>query len=96
MLPWILEKTEEVSYPLGETDQYGDQSKDILNSILKEEQLYSTANDPETTNDPQNGPQMILDRKWSPKSTANDPERKIGMTCTQVSGFLLVRHVTVS
>ena len=41
--------------------------------------LYSTANDPETANDPQNGPQMILDRKWSPKSTANDPERKIGM-----------------
>ena len=38
-----------------------------------------TANDPETANDPQNGPQMILDRKWSPKSTVNDPERKIGM-----------------
>jgi len=37
MLPWILEKTEEVSYPLGEMDQYEDQSKDILNSILKEE-----------------------------------------------------------
>ena len=32
-----------------------------------------------TANDPQNGPQMILDRKWYPKSTANDPERKIGM-----------------
>ena len=27
-------KTEEVSYPLGETDQYEDQSKDILNSII--------------------------------------------------------------
>ena len=25
--------------------------------------LYSSANDPETTNDPQNRPQMILDRK---------------------------------
>ena len=25
--------------------------------------LYSTANDPPTANDPQNGPQMILDRK---------------------------------
>ena len=48
--------------------------------------LYSTANDPETANDPQNGPQMILDRKWSPKSTANDPVRKIGMTWTQVGG----------
>ena len=42
-----------------------------------------TATDPETVNDPQNGRQMILDRKWSPKSTANDPERKIGMTWTQ-------------
>ena len=39
-----------------------------------------------TANDPQNGPQMILDRKWSSKSTANDPERKMGMTWTQVSG----------
>ena len=29
--------TEEVSYLLRETDQYEDQSKDILNSILKEE-----------------------------------------------------------
>ena len=26
-----------VNYPLGETDEYEDQSKDILNSILKEE-----------------------------------------------------------
>ena len=32
-----------------------------------------TANDAETANDTQNGPQMILDRKWSPKLTANDP-----------------------
>ena len=38
-----------------------------------------TANDPETTNDPQNGPQMILDRKWSLKSTANDPVKTWGM-----------------
>ena len=45
-----------------------------------------TANDPETANDPQNGPRMILDRMWSPKSTANDPERKVGMTWTEVSG----------
>ena len=30
-------KTEEVSYRLRKTDQYEDQSKDILNSILKEE-----------------------------------------------------------
>ena len=38
-----------------------------------------TANDPETANDPQNGPQMILDRKWSLKSTANDPVKSWGM-----------------
>ena len=30
-------KTEEGSYPRGETDEYEDQSKDILNSTLKEE-----------------------------------------------------------
>ena len=42
-------------------------------------ELYSTANDPETANDPQNGPQMILDRKWSLKSTANDPVKTWGM-----------------
>ena len=29
--------TEEVRYLLGETDQYEDQSRDILNSILEEE-----------------------------------------------------------
>ena len=29
-------KTEEVSYPLGETDEYEDQSKNILNSVVKE------------------------------------------------------------
>ena len=37
------------------------------------------ANDPETANDPQNGPQMILDCKWSLKSTANDPVKTWGM-----------------
>ena len=30
-----FKKTEEVSYPLREMDQYEDQSKDILNSIFK-------------------------------------------------------------
>ena len=35
--------------------------------------MYSTANDP------QKGPQMILDRKWSLKSTANDPMKTWGM-----------------
>ena len=38
-----------------------------------------TANDPETANDPQNGPQMILDRKWSPRLTANHPVKTWGM-----------------
>ena len=33
----LRRKTEEVKYPFGKTDQYEDQSKDILNSILKDE-----------------------------------------------------------
>ena len=33
----LRRKTGEVSYPLGETDQYEDHSKDILNSIPKKE-----------------------------------------------------------
>ena len=35
----LKRKTEEVSYPLGETEEYQDQSKDILNSILNEDVL---------------------------------------------------------
>ena len=54
-----------------------------LRSTVQYRKWSPTTTDPETANDPQNGPQMILDRKWSPKSTANDPERKIGMTWTQ-------------
>ena len=38
-----------------------------------------TANDPKTGNDPQIGPQMIPNRKWSPMWTANDPSGKRGM-----------------
>ena len=51
-------------------------------------ELYSAADDPQPQMIPR--PQMIpkMDRKWSPKSTANDPERKMGMTWTQVSGSL--------
>ena len=41
--------------------------------------LHSTANDTQTENDPQNGPQMILVRKWSLLSTANDPVKSGGM-----------------
>ena len=58
----------------------------LYNCTVQYRNWSPTANDPETANNPQNGPQMILDRKWSPKSTANDPERKIGMTWTQFSG----------
>ena len=32
----LRKKTEEVSYLFGETDQFDDQSKDILKSFLKE------------------------------------------------------------
>ena len=32
----LRRRTEEVSYPLREVDQYEDQSKDILNSILSD------------------------------------------------------------
>ena len=35
----LKRKTEEVSYPQGETKEYQDQSKDILNSILNEDFL---------------------------------------------------------
>ena len=55
----------------------------FLRSLLRENgrsvhyrKWIPTTNDPDTANDPQNWPQMILDRKRSPKSTANDPERK--------------------
>ena len=48
----------------------------ILNRRLG---LYESANDPRTANDPQIGPQMISDRKWSPYWAANDPDQKIGM-----------------
>ena len=32
----------------------------------------AAVNDPQTANDPQTGPQMIPNRKWSPMWTAND------------------------
>ena len=38
-MPILKRKTEEVNYPLGETEEYQDQSKDILNSILNEDVL---------------------------------------------------------
>ena len=50
-----------------------------VTSAVQYRKWSPTANDPETANDPQNGPQMILDRKWSLKSTANDPVKTWGM-----------------
>ena len=38
-------------------------SSDLYFKYLYVSVLYSTANDPETANDPQNGPPMVLDRK---------------------------------
>ena len=50
-----------------------------MQSTVQYRKWSPTANDPETANDPQNGPQMILYRKWSLKSTANDPVKTWGM-----------------
>ena len=50
-----------------------------VTSAVQYRKWSPTANDPETANDPQNGPQMILDRKWSLKSTAHDPVKTWGM-----------------
>ena len=56
--------------------------------------LYSAANDPQTGNDPQIGPQMIPNRKWSPMWTANDPAGKQRMARILVSWiFFLIGDV---
>ena len=59
-----------------------------------------TANDPQTGNDPQIGPQMIPNRKWSPMWTANDPAGKRGMAWSLVSWiffyFLCYFHIYLS
>ena len=54
-----------------------------------------TANDPETANDLQNGPQIILDRKWSLKSTTNDPVKTWGMEWI-LSDWLQKRNLFLS
>ena len=51
----------------------------VILSAVQYRKWSPTANDPETANDLQNGPLMILDRKWSLKSTANDPVKTWGM-----------------
>ena len=51
---------------------------------------------PRPQKDPQNGLQMILDRKWSPKSTTNDPERKVEMAWTHCANFIITKSQTKS
>ena len=46
---------------------------------LQRRKWSPTADDPQTGNGPQIGPQMTPNRKWSPMWTANDPRRKIRM-----------------
>ena len=65
--------------------------RSIIEYLFHRWPLYSTANDPETANDPQNGPQMILDRKWSLKSTANDPVKTWGMEWTDYKKGLIIK-----
>ena len=48
-----------------------------------------TANDPQTGNDPQIGPLMIPNRKWSPMWTTNDPRRKRLMAWNVFKFFFL-------
>ena len=55
--------------------------------------VYSTANNPQ--------PQMILDRKWSRKSTANDPVKTWGMEWIlwdwlQKTGLVIKRNLFLS
>ena len=40
--------------------------------------MIPRANDPQTANDPQNGPEMILDRKYFAFLTASDPVKSRG------------------
>ena len=51
----------------------------LICSTVQYRKWSPTVNDPETANDPQNGPQIILGRKWSLKSTTNDPVKTWGM-----------------
>ena len=45
-------------------------------SIVQRHKWSPTANDPQTENDPQIGPEMIPNLKWSSMWAANDPARK--------------------
>ena len=57
--------------------------------------LYSAANDPQTGNDPQIGPQMIPNRKRSPMWTASDPAGKGRMAWSLVSRICFLIFVYV-
>ena len=52
-------------------------------------QMIPKANYPQTGNDPQIGPQMIPNHKWSLMLTSNDPTSKGGMAWSLVSWVFL-------
>ena len=60
-----------------------------LDCSVQRRKWSPTANDPQTGNDPQIGPQMIPNRKWSPMWTANDPAGKGWMAWSFVSRIFL-------
>ena len=51
-------------------------AKEQIWGFVQRRKWSPIANDPQTGNDPQIGPQMIPNRKWSPMWTANDPAGK--------------------
>ena len=59
-------------------------------SSVQRRKWSPTANDPQTGNDPQIGPQMIPNLKWSQMWTANDPGGKGGMAWSLVSRIFLI------
>ena len=64
--------------------------------------MYESANDPRTANDrsrtandPQIGPQMIPDRKWSLYWTANinDPDQKSSVRIKSIMGYISIAEL---
>ena len=66
-----------ISFHTGMTQKDDSRDKGCLKRTSQRRKWSPTANDPQTGNYPQIGPQMIPNRKWSPMWTANDPRRKI-------------------
>ena len=58
-------------------------------STVQRRKWSPTRNDPQTGNDPQIGPQMTPNCKWSPMWTANDPAGKWRMAWSLVSWIFL-------